>query len=646
LAANLFSRYENYGSLSDLEMAVAHQREATRLSPIWNHNHVTEIGNLASYILRRFERLGEEKDLEESIALHREALVLRPAPHPDQSGSLNNLANALSTQFQQKGDLGDLEESIALHREALVLFPAPHPDRSASLNNLASALSTQFQQKGDLGDLEESIALHHEALVLRPAPHPLRSRSLNNLASALSTQFQQKGGLGDLEESIALHREALVLFPAPHPDRSGSLNNLENALSTRFQQKGDLGDLEESIALHREALVLRPTPHPLRSGSLNNLASALSTRFEQKGDLGNLEESIALHREALVLFPAPHPLRSASLNNLASALSTRFQQKGDSQDLEESMIHFSNASQYDTASIIDRFRFSRRWAQCAVSAHHSSALQAYQNTINLLPHLASLALNLQKRHEALSRARGLASEACSYAIQIKDFDKAVEFLCAGRAVFWAQALQLHTPFDELHAICPDLAEKLQDISRALKLAASSHDTFQPLQSDSQYVRDLEKEAARYRLLNDDWNHTLEQVRSLDGFEDFLQPKSISKLQEASSKGPVIMLNASATQCDALVVTQDQVKHVALSNITAEMAHVLGSVIQIALSPNGIHSAHDKLQPLLELIHTTEHRKRDPPSEVGFTAEDLFEHILRLLWLTVTHPVIQELNLKV
>jgi tetratricopeptide (TPR) repeat protein len=642
LANALSTQFEQKGELSDLRESISLYREALVLRPAPHPLRSRSLNNLANALSIQFQQKGELGDLEESIALYCESLELRPAPHPLRSGSLNNLASRLSTRFKQKGELDDLEESIALHREALFLRPAPHPDQSASLDNLANVLLTRFQQKGELRDLEESLALHRKALILRPAPHHLRSGSLNNLAIALRRQFEWKGELGDLEESIALYREALILRPAPHPDRSTLLNNLAIALHAQFKQTGKLNGLEEAIALHHEALVLRPAPHPDRSASLTNLAIALRARFAQKGELGDLDKSIALHHEALDLIPAPHPDHSASLNNLAIAFLMRFQQKGELSDLEDSMKHFADASQYQTASVLQRFGISRNWAHCAASTHHPSALQAYQHTINLLPHLASLDLNLQKRHEALSHARGLASEACNYATQVGDFDKAVEFLSAGRAVFWAQALQLRTPFDELHPAAPQLADKLRAISRALELASSSYDDFQPLNSDSQHIRDLEKEATRCRVLNEKWNHTLDEVRRLEGFEDFLKPKSISKLREASSNGPVIMLNATSSRCDALIVTQDQVKHIVLSSITAETARCLGSDIQKALYHSGIRTTHDTLQAFLEPSYSSKHRK---PRLADHTAEDTFKEVLEKLWFTVARPVIQALDLK-
>ncbi|KAJ6505610.1 CHAT domain-containing protein [Mycena vulgaris] len=643
LANALETRFEQTGQLADLEESIAFHRQALELTPGSHPHRSGSLSNLASALSTRFEQTGQLADLEESIAFHQQALELTPESNPNRSSSLNNLATALWTRFEQTGQLADLEESIAFHRQALELSPESHPKRSGSLNNLASALLIRFEQTSQLTDLEESIALHRQALELRPGSYPHRSTSLNNLASALWTRFKETGQLADLEESIAFHQQALELAPGSNPNRSRSLNNLAIALSTRFQQTGQLADLEESIAFHREALELFPGSHLDRSHSLNNLASELQTRFGQTSQLADLEESITFHRQALELRPGSHPDRSVSLTNLANALSTRLEQTGQLADLDESMICFRDASAHETSSVIARFHHSRRWARKAASFHHSSALEAYQYSINLLPRLASLDLQIRQRQEALSRARGLACDACSYAIQEGQFDKAVEFLSAGRTVFWTQALQLRTPLDELQSVAPHLALKLRTISNALE-ATSAHDGSQALQDSSKHIRDLEQEATRRRLLNKDWNDTLEAVRKLKDFDDFLLPKSISNLRKASSNGPVVFLNAAESGCDALVVTQEKVKHIPLPDLSIKTTQDLGDTLRMALSSNGARS--DTLQALLQSIRTNPRLKAVRMPTAGHTPNDLFGAVLRMLWFTVARPVIDALDLKI
>ncbi|KAF8509622.1 CHAT domain-containing protein [Gautieria morchelliformis] len=690
------------GRHEDLEEAISLHREALELLPAPHPLRSYPLHNIASALWTRFKQSGRHEDLEEAISLHREALELRPAPHLFRSSSLNDLASALSTRFKQSGQHEDLEEAISLHREALELLPAPHPLRSYPLHNIASALWTRFEQSGRHEDLEEAISLHREAFELFPAPYPLRSASLNNIASALKTRFEQSGRHEDLEEAISLHREALELVPAPHPLRSSFLNNIASALWTRFEQSGRHEDLEEAISLHREALELFPAPHPGRSTSLSNIASALKTRFEQSGRHEDLEEAISLHREALELLPAPHPLRSSSLDSIANALWTRFKQSGRHEDLEEAIlfsqdalrllaaghpstcvyssnlgrifitayIHsndsgdlqsamdvFRKAVACETSSASERFRAARVWASHAHSSH-DSALDAYQAAIELLPRLAMLSLDLSSRQQALtSGTDGLACAAAACAIESGQFERAVELLEEGRAVFWSQALQLRTPMTDLRKVAPGLEGTLRDISLALE-QGSLRDVSLDMSNISQQRMSMEREAVRLRRLNDKWLATLEEVRQLKGFEDFLRPRRISTLLGAAVEGPVVILNASKAGCAALILTSlNGVQHVPLALTFADVtvlvdlmrnatapghrhltgsasirAHVDGLLRQI-LSPTTLQLMRQSLESRVMTRVQTNHECND------------FQMVLAVLWQTVVRPVFHTLGLE-
>jgi len=107
--------------------------------------------------------------------------------------------------------------------------------------------------------------------------------------------------------------------------------------------------------------------------------------------------------------------------------------------------------------------------RCVSTLGHESALEAYQAVIEFLPHMAMVGLNLQARWRALtSGSDGLARDAAACAIRSGQYERAVELLEEGRAVFWSQALQLRTPMTNLHAAAPELEAKLRRISIALE----------------------------------------------------------------------------------------------------------------------------------------------------------------------------------
>ncbi|KAJ7108164.1 CHAT domain-containing protein [Mycena epipterygia] len=694
LANAVEARFKQHRDLKDINEAIELHRKALALRPPHHPSRAMSLNNLAIAILTKFEEEGDLKDIDEAVQLHREALALRPPPHPARGSTLNNLANALQKVFQHQGDSKDIDEAIELHREALALRPLPHPSHAISLNNLAVAISTRFEHGGELKDIDEVIQLHRDALALRPPPNLARSSSLNNLATAVQARFDQRGDLKDIDEAVQLLREASALRPPPHPARGSSLNNLANALQARFNHWGNSNDIDEAVQLHRESLALRPPPHPAHAISINNLANTVRARFDRREDPNDINEAIELHREALKFHAPPHPYHGGCLYNLATALQTRFKQQGNPKDIHEAIerhrddlvlrasphphhgsilqglaiclgslyshtnngatldnmaILFEKAVKYLSSSPLIRFRHACSWARTAAQYNHTSSLPAYNAAIELLPQVVALHLDVVSRQQILSTrdAVSLASGAATCAVGLSQFDLAVEFLEASRSVFWSQSLHLRTSLDDLTNIRPDLSSKLEELSTQLD-QASFRDTLR--NADQYKVISMEAEGARTRHLNEEWEEVVKSVRMVPGFVDFLQPKSIQKLQQAAVNGPIVVIHCGEASSNALVINSLGVKCVPLPELYISKAQILADMFIAASSSTSIdieklfknhqHTmAHSGGQSLLSRL-VGEREDSD-----NFSVDKQFCHILELLWHWMVHPIFRALDLK-
>ncbi|KAJ7651777.1 CHAT domain-containing protein [Mycena rosella] len=650
LAVAIHERFVRGGNVEDINEAVQLHREALALRPVLHPDRASSLNNLAGAIHGRFRQRGNVEDIDEAIQLHREALALQPGPHPDRASSLRNLAVAIQGRFGQQGNSEDINEAIQLHREALSLQPAPHPGRATSLNNLAGAIHERFWERENAEDIEEVVQLHQEALSLRPVPHPNRANSLTNLASAIHELFVLRGNVEDINDAIQLHQEALALRPAPHPSRARCLNNLAVAIWERFTHRGNVEDIDEAVQLHREALALRPGPHPDRASSLSNLAVAVRERFGQQGNTEDINESVQLHREALALRPEPHPDRANSHINLGSCLVALHTHTHTPQSvhLTDAILAFQEATFSPCNSPLDQFRAAKAWAQVAHENHHTSTMQAYVTAIGLLAQLAAFDRDLQSRQTILiSRGDNLGSDAAAFAVELGQHKVAIELLEAGRSVFWAQSLHLRTPLDDLRSAHPHLASKLAELSQQLQ-QSSFRDTTRNFQSDTHHkVISMEAEGWKCRQLNDEWNQTVESVRSsVPGFEDFMQPKGIVKLQQAAKHGPVVVLNAGRSSCHALIVHfSGKVDCVLLPELrTRNFVNYLAQIVQ-AISSATFHS----------FLATSLNRGFDSDStdrligklvyEKSQSPTDWFQAVLAILWIHLVNPVIQHLKLQ-
>jgi hypothetical protein len=289
-------------------------------------------------------------------------------------------------------------------------------------------------------------------------------------------------------------------------------------------------------------------------------------------------------------------------------------------------------------------------------------LEAYHAAISLLPHLATLGLDLQSRQEALASSAGLACDAASCAIQSGRYCEAVELLEGGRAVFWSQALQLRTPMDDLRDAEPELERELRQISFALE-QGSMRELPRNLSHTSQKKISMEQEASNFRRLNNQWLATIEKVRQLDNFKDFLLPVRFSALHKATSYGNIVILTSSKLSgSDALVLTSSGVHHIPFQGLDYEQLSAFANSIRLASSGQDIF----EFIPEADGAHVDGHAKRMSsfPETVDFTGlwaearkigrapgrqippDETFRSVLASLWRRVVEPIILSLNLKV
>jgi tetratricopeptide (TPR) repeat protein/CHAT domain-containing protein len=586
LGVALEFRYKQLGDMKDLEMTIVCYQQALDLCPPGAPFHSSSLGNLGLALQTRYEQLGDMNDLEQATVCHQQALDLCQPGHPDHSTFLSNSGSGYSMRYRQLGDMKNLEQAIVYYQQALDFCPPGHTLCSRYSNNLGGELYRRYSQLGDMKDLEQSILCHQQALDLRPPGHPNHSSSLNNLGLALKTRYEQLGDMKDLGQTIKCHQQALDLCPPGHRLHSQSLNNLGNALYAKYGQLKDMEDLEQTIVCHQQALDLRPPGHPHRSSSLNGLGNALKTRYEQLRDMKDLEQSIAYHQEALDLHPPGNPHRSILFHNLALAFSSKFLRFGSAPDaicatelfndallslpphhpdhasflisqalfiydvhqslwvectdfshIHDACVLFESATNHVPSGMLQRFKASERWVQCAHNYNHKSAISAYLKALELQQQHLALLPTLSHQKKFIESSPTLALNAASCAIAAGDIQAAVIFLEQGRSILWSKMQGYRHPLEELSKQHPDLAKDFTVVSHRLEHNAISNDVDIGLQ----------------RVLSEQWTQLLHQIRELEGFSDFLQVVPFSTLKNAAAEGPIIMVNVSDHQSNAIIL---------------------------------------------------------------------------------------------
>jgi hypothetical protein len=288
-----------------------------------------------------------------------------------------------------------------------------------------------------------------------------------------------------LTEAIQL-LEGLGRQSIPDYHREDVLYWTAKAYRAQYRCHGLHDDLRLALAIDEQALRMRPPGHYLRHLSLGAVSEDLALCYEScvvtGSEYSDFERALYLQHEALKLLEEDHPdYRRASIS-LAKLLLISHTPYTDCKKafliLIQTLKHIQGnvyQSAVDVIRVLENVEnyLSPEWYGGDPSRKqgldvYRQCLDVYQTLISLLPRLASLDMGLVPRLQVLAQARDLATRAYSHAIGLSQFERAIELLEAGRAVFWAQTLRLRTSFDSVNG---EIARELRDISRRLEAAA-------------------------------------------------------------------------------------------------------------------------------------------------------------------------------
>jgi len=302
------------------------------------------------------------------------------------------------------------------------------------------------------------------------------------------------------------------------------------------------------------------------------------------------------------------------------------------QDVENAISQYSTAARSISGPTLPRFIACSRWAQLIPHLHHSP-LEAYTLALELLPQLAWLGLSVTDRHRHLLEASDVVRNAVAAAIDASQLDKAIQWLEQGRSIIWSQVLQLRTPLDHLKNVHPELAGHLSYLSKTLE-GATVCDVMLPVSGGHDRPSPSEV-AVHYHDLAHEREELVKKIRTLDGFEGFLSPKSLADLLPAANNGPVVILNVSSSRSDALVLipSHNDILHIPLPDFNFNIAHTLQKSLKMLLTTSDRRTSGD-------LGRAGQLALFSQPIEADF------KYILSQLWLLVVKPVLDVLAINV
>ncbi|CUA76413.1 Serine/threonine-protein kinase TOR1 [Rhizoctonia solani] len=620
------SRFNSLGDLADCEVAIEHGTRAVMLTPEAHSDLPMKLGNLSYLYENRFRRLDNIQDIDTAIDYAIRAVQLAPDGHADLPTWLGQLGTAHHSRFGRLGEVHDIDRAVTCKSRAVMLTSDDHSDMSSRLSNLGTSYIDRFYRLNESRDLDKAIEHGLRAVALAPDGHADLAIWLSNLSGSYSARFKNSTQLEDLQKEIEYAARAVILTSESHSYMSIYLMNLGKSKETRFKQLGDLDDLDTAMEHQTRAIELAPAGHARLPAWLCNLGVSYELRFERLGSPEDLHKAVEYKSHAVKIAPETHATLPFWLFQLANAHIRQFQIRGDLRFMTDAMHSLRKAATSSVGHPKSLLKASRKWGQVASSNFTSDSVEAYAVALNLVPKLIWLGFSVDKRYENLHLIEDLAVEAAAAAINAHDYNLALEWLEQTRSIVWNQMLQLRAPLDQLESIQPMLATRLRHV--AYELQSSELSINYPNGVPQSRTFSLEESAQQHRRRAEEYDNILHEIRKLPKFQDFLQPKNILNLAQATRNGPVVIINCDKSRCDALILLpgEREVACVPLPNFsytkpkktTESIAHSLGQ-----LNLRG-HRMGPRRRPF----------SSDENEESG-----TYERILAELWDDIVKPVL-------
>jgi CHAT domain-containing protein len=136
---------------------------------------------------------------------------------------------------------------------------------------------------------------------------------------------------------------------------------------------------------------------------------------------------------------------------------------------------------------------------------------------------------------------------------------AVETIEQGKTLIWSEIYGLRTSSGRLRTVNPELADRLATVSQDLVavnasiLAHRAVGTRLDEEEDHEHMDTFSPMFKEQRRLLHKRQEIVAGIKALSGFEDFMETVRFRTLQNAASRGPIIVINHSHWRCDILIV---------------------------------------------------------------------------------------------
>jgi hypothetical protein len=598
----------------DLVDGIRHSEEALKRTPMDHPGYADRLMLLGRWAhWKHMRKHGSLEDMDRGIKYVKTALDMMPSGSPKQADARSTLA---LMQVMRRA-LGDPTDKVLVDADTQAWL-------EGSDGSIEGVLSAQYwlryQRLGDLTDIEKAVEYSHAALLKSPERDATRGTALAVLAGHLMSRYERLGAMDDLDMAISKAREAVECTPVDAHGRHDRLIELCQLLIDRYRRIGyaAFDDLLAAITLGQrcvevtdgsdppvhlqimlaDALHLRHTIYPILFHDLeraiiltqnaralmgqmcsrnvhpidivHRLGKLFRSRFRYTGLVHDIDTAIEHLKTTVRECYDDEPSRGKVLDDLGRCYLLRYQAKQNTgPDGQLSFHSFRDAWNVTSAAPLVRIRAAQMVGNVyARSGKWTDAAAVYEACVNLMPRVSLPFLPRVDQQRLLAMLTGVASQAATCALLArKGAIHALKLLELGRGIIAGFVIDCRSDVTDLESEHPELWRQFTGLRRQMEDGLAT-----PLRATGWELLGPKSVMAWRKKVMAKMEEVLGTIRGLLGYEGFLRPPSADSLMALAVSGPIVVVNANAPRCDAIMVTSTAITSIALDRWEWKEAH--------------------------------------------------------------------------
>lgn len=495
---------------------------------------------LARALVARYEAEGDPVDLDEAEywTANRGS---REEPRSVQAEWAALLSSVHMARFWRDGSQEALDAALMHCRSAVRICPGSDKLLRARLRHaLSDVLRVRAAVLSEHADLDEAVDLAERAAKALPRGSVWRLEALLGLNRCLLDSFRRTGAVSTLDRAIGTSRDFRidVRHDLDLPYRHAALVQQGECLVLRYKATGDSASLGQALESFRATRGRNLAQDDGRSAAYASALLELHTLDPSSAEVASaLEElhSLLIHDDLDPPFTDPE---SASVV-LAQAAYVSLSPHQSRVSLRRAADKARYIATDPGAPPMQRLRAGLIWGNLATRLSQSEdVVRSYETVAPLVP---LMLLASGREHADIVRVwEKLSREVAAHAIEVGAPERALEYLEQRNVLLAAWRQGSDAGVGRLRESAPELVAELRRLWAFLHLAPQSP-----------AVRIHQRQGLAPARLD----QLVVAVHAVPGFEEFLAPVPFDRLVAAASEGPVVVLNAAARRCDALLVTR-------------------------------------------------------------------------------------------